>query len=110
MNSDFGPHVLRGMEWHRGRLIAYSMGNFAGYNTFNLSGPQQYSGVLRATLNTDGTWVRGKLVATRLEGKGIPVRDGAEEAHKLVRSLSRADFPNKAVRIDKRGRLLQPKK
>ena len=26
-----GPHVLRGMEWYRGRLIAYSLGNFAGY-------------------------------------------------------------------------------
>jgi hypothetical protein len=104
-----GPHVLRGMEWHRGRLIAYSLGNFAAYNTFNLSGPRQYSGVLKATLNTDGSWVRGKLVATRLEGKGIPVRDPAEQAHKLVRKLSRADFPNKAVRIDPRGRLLQPK-
>jgi poly-gamma-glutamate capsule biosynthesis protein CapA/YwtB (metallophosphatase superfamily) len=26
-----GPHVLRGMEWYRGRLIAYSLGNFLGY-------------------------------------------------------------------------------
>ena len=26
-----GPHVLRGMEWYKGRLIAYSLGNFAGY-------------------------------------------------------------------------------
>lgn len=26
-----GPHVLRGMEWYRGRLIAYSLGNFAAY-------------------------------------------------------------------------------
>ena len=25
-----GPHVLRGMEWYRGRLIAYSLGNFVG--------------------------------------------------------------------------------
>ena len=29
-----GPHVLRGMEWYRGRLIAYSLGNFAGYKVF----------------------------------------------------------------------------
>ena len=104
-----GPHVLRGMEWHKGRLIAYSLGNFAAYNTFNLDGPRQYGGILKATLNADGTWVRGKLVATKLVGKGIPVRDRAEEAHKLVRSLSRADFSEKAVRIDPRGALLQPK-
>ncbi len=104
-----GPHVLRGMEWHRGRLIAYSLGNFGGYNTFNLSGPRQYAGVLKVTLNTDGTWVKGKLVATRLIGKGIPVRDRAEHAHAIVRKLSRADFAEKAVRVDPRGVLLQPK-
>ena len=34
-----GPHVLRGMEWYRGRLIAYSLGNFAGYRVFALGGP-----------------------------------------------------------------------
>src|SRR4029079_4437742 len=34
-----GPHVLRGMEWYRGRLIAYSLGNFAGYDVFSLGGP-----------------------------------------------------------------------
>src|SRR5262249_13521708 len=33
-----GPHVLRAMEWYRGRLIAYSHGNFAGYDTFGLDG------------------------------------------------------------------------
>jgi poly-gamma-glutamate capsule biosynthesis protein CapA/YwtB (metallophosphatase superfamily) len=25
-----GPHVLRGVEWYRGRLIASSLGNFLG--------------------------------------------------------------------------------
>ena len=98
-----GPHVLRGMEWHKGRLIAYSLGNFGGYNTFNLATPRQYSGILKATLNADGSWVRGKLVATKLVGKGLPTRDRAENAHRLVRKLSRADFDAKAVRIDPRG-------
>src|SRR6185312_15974218 len=31
-----GPHVLRGMEIYRRRLIAYSLGNFAGYHNFGL--------------------------------------------------------------------------
>ncbi len=34
-----GPHVLRGMEFYRGRLIAYSLGNFVTYRGFNLVGP-----------------------------------------------------------------------
>ena len=29
-----GPHVLRAMELYHGRLIAYSLGNFAGYHNF----------------------------------------------------------------------------
>ena len=44
-----GPHVLRGMEWYRGRLIAYSLGNFAGYKVFSLGGPLSTSGILRVT-------------------------------------------------------------
>ena len=27
-----GPHVIRGVERYRGRLIAYSLGNFVGYS------------------------------------------------------------------------------
>ena len=29
-----GPHVVRGMEQYRGRVIAYSLGNFAGWRNF----------------------------------------------------------------------------
>ena len=34
-----GPHVLRGMEWYRGRLIAYSLGSLAAYEVRSLEGP-----------------------------------------------------------------------
>ena len=33
-----GPHVLRGLELYRGRLIAYSLGNLAGYRNFSTAG------------------------------------------------------------------------
>ena len=45
-----GPHVLRGMEWYKGRLIAYSLGNFGGYKVFRLGGPLSTSGILHVTL------------------------------------------------------------
>ena len=32
-----GPHVVRGMELYKGRLIVYSMGNFATYGLFTLA-------------------------------------------------------------------------
>ena len=33
-----GPHVLRGVEFYKGRPIFYSLGNFATYRGFNLAG------------------------------------------------------------------------
>ena len=87
-----GPHVLRGMEWRRGRLIAYSMGNFGGYKVFSLGGPLSVSGILRVTLRGDGTFETGTLVPTLLVGEGVPALDPAETAHGVVRTLSQQDF------------------
>lgn len=104
-----GPHVLRGMEWYKGRLIAYSMGNFGGYGVFSLGGPLSISGILQVTLRGDGSWVRGELVPTQLVGKGVPALDPAERAHGLVRELSRADFGRRAVRVSPTGQLRPPR-
>lgn len=104
-----GPHVLRGMEWWKGKLIAYSLGNFGGYKVFSLGGPLSVSGILRVTLRGDGTYESGTLVATRLSSSGIPVLDAAEEAHGSVRALSKQDFGARAVRVSRAGELLRPK-
>jgi hypothetical protein len=103
-----GPHVLRGMEWYHGRLIAYSMGNFGGYEVFSLGGPLSVSGILEVTLRGDGTWVRGELVPTQLVGSGVPALDPAERAHGLVRDVSRDDFGGRAMRVSVTGRLRPP--
>lgn len=100
-----GPHVLRGMEWYRGRLIAYSMGNFAGYKVFGLGGPLSVSGILRVTLRGDGTFETGVLVPTRLVGAGVPALDPSEAAHGSVRALSRQDFGARGVRVAPTGEL-----
>ena len=103
-----GPHVLRGMEWYRGRLIAYSLGNFGGYGVFSLGGPLAVSGILRVTLRADGRFVAGELVATRLVGKGVPDLDPAERAHGMVRTLSRQDFGRRGIRVSSTGALRPP--
>ena len=100
-----GPHVLRGMEWYRGRLIAYSLGNFAGYKVFALGGPLAVSGVLRVTVAGNGRFVAGDLVATRLTADGTPALDPSGRAHALVRELSRTDFGAHAVRVSADGGL-----
>ena len=100
-----GPHVLRGMEWYRGHLIAYSLGNFAGYKVFALGGPLSISGILRVTLRGNGAFDSGTLVPTRLVGGGMPALDPTESAHGIVRTLSQEDFGAHAVKVSANGGL-----
>jgi hypothetical protein len=98
-----GPHVLRGMEWYRGPLVAYSLGNFGGYKVFALGGPLSTSGILRVSLRGDGTFETGRLVPTMLAGAGVPALDPSEAAHGVVRTLSRHDFGARAVKVSQEG-------
>ena len=54
-----GPHVLRAMELYHDRLIAYSLGNFAGYHNFTVEGVLGESVVLHVTLAADGAFRAG---------------------------------------------------
>ena len=100
-----GPHVLRGMEWYKNRLIAYSMGNFGGYKVFGLGGPLSTSAILHVTLRSDGTFVKGSLVPTRLTSDGMPALDPSGAALGLIRTLSREDFGPAAATISSTGRI-----
>ena len=100
-----GPHVLRGMEWYRGRLIAYSLGNFVGYHTLNTSGVTGVSGILHVTLRRDGSWKTGRLDAVTIVGSGMPRPDPEGAAHGLVRTLSRDDFGKRAMHVSATGSL-----
>src|SRR6266540_2586571 len=98
-----GPHVMRGMEFYQGRLIAYSMGNFFGYRSLSYSGVLGVSGILKATLRKDGSWVSGKLVATRVVAPGAPAMDQTNQAWSLIRSLCKADLPGTGAQIGAGG-------
>ena len=103
-----GPHVLRGMEFYRGRLIAYSLGNFLTYRGFNLDGPLGITGVLRLEFAVDRTLRRARLVPmVQLPRRGpAPDPDGA--AIQLIRTLSREDFGPKAAQISSSGEITPP--
>jgi poly-gamma-glutamate capsule biosynthesis protein CapA/YwtB (metallophosphatase superfamily) len=104
-----GPHVLRGMEWYRGRLIAYSLGNFVGYHTLATDGVTGVSGILQLTLARNASWIAGELVPITIAGDGIPRPDPAEAAQGLVRKLSRADFGRRAMSVSRAGVLRPPR-
>ncbi|HYP47488.1 MAG TPA: CapA family protein [Thermoleophilaceae bacterium] len=94
-----GPHVLRGIEFHRGKLIAYSLGNFAGWHNFSTSGSLALSGLLTVHLTPRGHLRGGKFTALRLDGAGAPSPDPSGEATALVNRLGGEDFGGSALRL-----------
>ncbi len=100
-----GPHVLRGMEWYHGRLIAYSLGNFLGNGTLSIGGVLGVSGILHATLGSSGSFLHADLTAVRLVPPAVPALDPTEAAHGIVRTLSREDFGRNAMRVATSGQL-----
>jgi hypothetical protein len=105
-----GPHVLRGMEFYEGRLIAYSLGNFAGGgNTLSNAGVLKYSGILKVKLTRDGEWAGGSFLSTVVNSAGLPIRDKTNERGRaLVEKLSADDFGDTAARISDDGSISPP--
>jgi hypothetical protein len=100
-----GPHVLRGMELYRGRLIAYSLGNFAGYHNFSLDGALADSAILHVRLSARGAFRSGRIVSVRLADAGMPELDPAGAGAQLVAQLSRDDLGAHAVGVGAGGRI-----
>jgi len=103
-----GPHVLRGIEFHRGRPIAYSLGNFATYRGFNLQGVRGLTGVLQVELSGRGEFVGARFVPMLQPPRQGPVPDAGAAALDLLRRLSAEDFGPAAARITEDGRILPP--
>jgi hypothetical protein len=100
-----GPHVVRGIERYRGRVIAYSLGNFAGWHNFGAGGVLSLTGVLDVTLDRSGRPVRGSLASMTIAPPGVPVADPSGATGRLVDELSVRDFGAGAVRVAADGRL-----
>ncbi|MDR2034231.1 MAG: CapA family protein [Helicobacteraceae bacterium] len=91
-----GPHVPRGMEIYKDRLIAYSLGNFATWEMMNLSGFRGLAPILEVTLASDGTFTRGKIHSAIQVKPGGPRIDPTNAAANLMRDLSIEDFGDSA--------------
>lgn len=87
-----GPHVVRGMELYKEKLIAYSLGNFATYSLFNLKHPYNIAPLLQVKITGKGELVEHKVVSFLQHGEGVPRPDTAMSAYKLMRTLSEKDF------------------
>jgi hypothetical protein len=96
-----GPHVMRGMQFYRGRLIAYSLGDFASFWDFSTSGVLAHSGILRVTLSDTGAFRRARLVSVNLTTAGRAYLGGGSVS--FVRTLSDDDFGSTSPRFSSTG-------
>ena len=101
-----GPHVPRALELYKGKLIAYSLGNFMGYRTLSTSGELGYSLILEAKVNPQGDFIEGKIIPVQLDSQGIPNLDNRDKSINLIRNLTEKDFPKTPLKIDNNGQIL----
>jgi poly-gamma-glutamate capsule biosynthesis protein CapA/YwtB (metallophosphatase superfamily) len=97
--------VLRGLQRRHGRLIAYSLGNFAAVQSFSTAGTLALSGVLRVRLTRRGAVKAARLIPVRLGPTGTPAPDRSGAALRFVNELSVEDFGASAARVAASGKV-----
>ena len=93
------------MQFYRGHLIAYSLGNFANFHNFGGGGILSESAILHVTLTATGGFVTGQLHSVVLDSEGRASLGGASIG--TVRSLSKQDFGTHAARLSHTGVIRQ---
>jgi len=103
-----GPHVLRGMERYRDGLVAYSLGNFAGWDNFSTAGSLGISALLGIDVSGSGRAVGGRVIPLRLVEPGVPRPDPDRTAITTMNALSEQDFGADGIRLDENGEFELP--
>ncbi len=98
-----GPHVPRGMEIYRGRLIVYSLGNFATGQGILIDGIAGLAPLVRIKLDTQGRFTGGHLTSLIQTRPEAVILDKDKRALKLMDQLSKLDFPHSAPSFDAEG-------
>lgn len=101
-----GPHVVRAMENYNGRLIAYSLGNFATYYGISVEGIKGIAPILVVTLNGNGEFVEGKIHSTIQWRPDGPSIDPRNRAFNLLRDLSHEDLGKPGIQFGADGEIL----
>lgn len=98
-----GPHVPRGMEIYKGRLIAYSLGNFATYYGISVAGMKGIAPILIARLSPDGNLLEGQIISAVQRRPGGPYPDNRMRAFREIMRLSKLDFPDGGIEFHEDG-------
>lgn len=101
-----GPHVTRGVELYKNRLIAYSLGNFSTWSRFNLSGPNGICPLIKTWLGPDGSFIKAQIVPVYQPGEGGARLDPQKRAIFKIQELTKSDFPETQIIINDDGWIL----
>ena len=104
-----GPHVARAMELYRGKVIAYSLGNFATYGRFNLQADRRFGGILDVKLTSSGVLSSARILSIEQKYWGVPFLDETHRFTELVDSLSQADLGGLGARFSPHGLMILDK-
>jgi poly-gamma-glutamate capsule biosynthesis protein CapA/YwtB (metallophosphatase superfamily) len=94
-----GPHVLRGMECYKGKLIAYSLGNFVGYNALSIKRAAAVTVALHVQLSKQGETLGFNVTPLKFNEQRFPEPDPEALASFLINDLSRLAPLNGSVQI-----------
>ena len=56
-----GPHITRGFELYKNKLIMYSLGNFLTYGQFSLNKELAYSSLFKVNIDDNGDFLSGEI-------------------------------------------------
>lgn len=100
-----GPHIPRALDYYKGRLIAYSLGNFCTYGKINVSGISGYAPLLEIEVNREGEFLNGRIHSFVQRKPNGLVRDSNGSAAIYMRDATRMDIPETRLRIALDGSL-----
>jgi len=102
-----GPHVTRAVELYKGRIIAYSLGNFCTYGKFGLNGQMGLAPILKIYVNKKGEFLEGKIIPVKQVRRGFPVYDESNSIVRTMINLTEKDFPESGVEIGEDGKIVK---
>jgi hypothetical protein len=100
-----GPHIARAVEVYKGRFIAYSLGNFWTYGSFNLRDENGHAPIADLRVAKNGSLLSARIVSARQDKPGGPYLDSNNAAAKQIAMLTARDFPETGVTVSPDGEI-----
>ncbi|MBX9851541.1 MAG: CapA family protein [Cytophagaceae bacterium] len=101
-----GPHVTRALELYQGKIIAYSLGNFATYGRFNLKEENGIAPILKVYVDRKGNFIKGEITPIAQLGEGGPTIDESKKVIYKLKELTSIDFPETRLFIKDDGTIM----